>query len=73
MGASKVYIALLHYPVYNKNGETVSSAVTNLDIHDIARLAKTYDLSGYFIVTPDSGQQELVGKICGHWLEGYGA
>ena len=73
MGASKVYIALLHYPVYNKNGETVSSAVTNLDIHDIARLAKTYDLSGYFIVTPETGQQELVGKICGHWLEGYGA
>lgn len=73
MGASKVYIALLHYPVYNKNGETVSSAVTNLDIHDIARLAKTYDLSGYFIVTPDIQQQELTAKICGHWLEGYGA
>ena len=73
MGTSKVYIALLHYPVYNKNGETVSSAVTNLDIHDIARLAKTYDLSGYFIVTPDIQQQELVGKICGHWLKGYGA
>lgn len=73
MGKSKVYIALLHYPVYNKNGETVSSAVTNLDIHDIARLAKTYELSGYFIVTPDIGQQELVEKICGHWLEGYGA
>ena len=73
MGTSKVYIALLHYPVYNKNGETVSSAVTNLDIHDIARLAKTYDLSGYFIVTPDIQQQELTAKICGHWLEGYGA
>ena len=73
MGASKVYIALLHYPVYNKNGETVSSAVTNLDIHDIARLAKTYDLSGYFVVTPEIGQQELTAKICGHWLEGYGA
>ncbi|MDT8317691.1 MAG: RNA methyltransferase [bacterium] len=72
-GASKVYIGLLHYPVYNKNGETVSSAVTNLDIHDIARVAKTYDLSGYFIVTPDSRQRELVAKICGHWLEGYGA
>ena len=24
-------------------------------------------------MTPDAGQQELVGNICGHWLEGYGA
>ncbi|MDR0476708.1 MAG: RNA methyltransferase, partial [Desulfobulbaceae bacterium] len=25
-------IALIHYPVVNKNGETIGSAVTNLDI-----------------------------------------
>ena len=70
---SKVYVALLHYPVYNRKGEIVTSAVTNLDIHDIARLAKTYSLAGYFIVTPDAEQAELVKKICSHWLEGYGS
>lgn len=70
---SKVYVALLHYPVYNRNKEVVTSAVTNLDIHDIARLARTYDLGGYFIVTPDEEQAELVNKICSHWLEGYGS
>ncbi|MDH3974472.1 MAG: RNA methyltransferase [Deltaproteobacteria bacterium] len=70
---SKVYVALLHYPVYNRNKEVVTSAVTNLDIHDIARLARTYSLAGYFIVTPDEEQAELVKKICSHWLEGYGS
>lgn len=70
---SKVYVALLHFPVYNRKKEVVTSAVTNLDIHDIARLARTYNLAGYFIVTPDKEQAELVKKICSHWLEGYGS
>lgn len=71
--SSNVYIALLHHPVYNRKEEVVTSAVTNLDIHDIARLARTYSLAGYFIVTPDEDQADLVKKICSHWLEGYGS
>ena len=70
---SKVYIALLHHPVYNRNREVVTSAITNLDIHDIARTARTYSLAGYFIVTPDLQQQDLAEKIINHWLEGYGS
>lgn len=71
--ASNIYVALLHYPVYNRNGETVTSAVTNLDIHDIARTARTYSLGGYFIITPDEEQRNIAQRICRHWLEGYGA
>jgi len=47
----------------------VTTAVTNLDIHDIARSARTYGLKGYFLVTPIALQRELVGKILGHWRE----
>ncbi len=65
-----IYVALVHYPVLNRMGETITSAVTNLDIHDIARAAATYDLDGYFIVTPLMEQQELVGELTGHWLKG---
>ena len=32
-----LYVALLHFPVYDKNGAVVTSAVTHMDIHDIAR------------------------------------
>ena len=29
----RVDVALVHYPVVNRNGETIGSAVTNLDLH----------------------------------------
>jgi len=66
-------VALLHYPVYNKAKEIIVSAVTNLDVHDIARCAKTYDLEKYFIVTPLEDQTVLMRKIINHWTQGYGS
>jgi hypothetical protein len=68
-----VHLALLHYPVYNKVKEVIASAVTNLDIHDIARCAKTYGLKKYYLVTPLYEQEILVKKIIKHWTDGYGA
>lgn len=68
-----VILALIHYPVVNKNGEVIGSAVTNLDLHDIARAAKTFGVKEYHVVTPFEEQQELVKEIVGHWQEGYGA
>jgi hypothetical protein len=69
----KVDIALIHYPVINKTGETIGSAVTNLDLHDIARAARTFGIDNYYIVTPYSDQQTLVQEILDHWQTGYGA
>lgn len=66
-------IALLHYPVFNKNREVIASAVTNLDIHDLARAARTYGVATVYIVTPIIDQQELVTEIVNHWRQGYGA
>lgn len=70
---ANVSVALLHYPVYDKNRQVVSTAVTNLDIHDIARSAQTFGLLRYYLVTPVPGQQELAGRIVRHWQEGWGA
>lgn len=66
-------IALIHYPVYNKNREIIGSAVTNLDLHDLARAGRTYGVGTVYIVTPFADQQELVREIVSHWQEGYGA
>ena len=68
-----IYIGLLHHPVYNKNHDLVTSAITNLDIHDIARTARSYNLDGYFIINPDKEQQDLARSITRHWLEGHGS
>jgi len=69
----KLYIALMHYPVLNKNGEIIASAVTNLDLHDIARTAKTYGIREFFVVTPLKEQKELVKKLVSHWTDGTGS
>jgi hypothetical protein len=66
-------IALVHYPVVDRRGDVVTSAVTNLDIHDLARLATTYNISRYYLVTPAREQQLLVSRIASHWQEGAGA
>ena len=66
-------MALIHYPVVNRNGEIITSAVTNLDLHDIARVGKTYGVKGFYVVTPLSDQKELVGEITSHWIKGAGA
>ena len=65
-------LALIHYPVVNRIGEIIGSAVTNLDLHDIARAGKTYGVTTYWVVTPHEQQQKLAGEIVGHWTEGYG-
>ena len=67
------YIALLHYPVYDRQGNIVATAVANMDIHDIARAAKTYGVRRFFIVTPIEAQQAFIQKVLDHWLTGYGA
>jgi hypothetical protein len=58
-----LYIGLVHYPVYNKNDEIITTAITNFDIHDIARTARTYNTAGYFIIHPLENQQMLANEI----------
>ena len=62
-----VYVALLHYPIINRHGALVTTAVTNMDIHDIARSCRTFGVKGYYLVTPIEDQHELVGRILSHW------
>lgn len=66
-------IILVHHPVINKIGEIIGSAVTNLDIHDIARASKTYGVDNYYIVSPYADQRDLVSEILAHWQTGHGA
>jgi len=63
-------IALVHHPVLDGQGAVVTSAVTNLDVHDLARTARTYGASDYFVVHPIAAQRDLVERIRLHWTEG---
>jgi len=69
----KLDVALIHFPVNNKQGEVIGSAVTNLDVHDISRAGRTFGADSFYIVTPFTDQQRIVQEIADHWLTGYGA
>ncbi|MGH7770606.1 MAG: tRNA (guanosine(37)-N1)-methyltransferase TrmD [Candidatus Binatia bacterium] len=71
--ANRLFIALLHYPVYDKNGHIVTTAITNMDIHDIARSARTYGIRRFYVVTSVKALQKLALKIITHWEQGYGS
>lgn len=66
---SPVYAALVHFPVRARDGAEMSSAITNLDVHDIARSSTTFGLRGFYVVTPITAQRALVERILDHWGE----
>lgn len=67
-----VACALIHYPVLDRSGEVVTSAITNIDLHDISRSALTFGLSDCFIIHPVAAQRSLAERIQQHWVEGSG-
>ncbi|MEN3042926.1 MAG: RNA methyltransferase [Fervidobacterium sp.] len=69
---NKIYTALVHYPVLGRDGRIITTAVTNLDIHDIARSSRTYNVKKYYVVTHLPAQQDIVKKVLGYWTEGFG-
>ena len=66
----RLAVALVHHPVLDGQGATVTTAVTNLDVHDLARSAQTYGCSDYFVAHPIAAQRELVARILEHWTDG---
>jgi hypothetical protein len=70
---SDVFLALLHHPVLDKNGQIVTTAITNMDIHDIARSARTYGVRRFFVVTPVRALRILAERIIEHWKTGFGS
>ncbi len=70
---ANLYLGLVHYPIYDRRREIVATAVTNFDIHDIARCARTFGLGGFYIITPLESQIQLGKRVIQHWVEGYGS
>ncbi|UCE75295.1 MAG: RNA methyltransferase [Methanomassiliicoccales archaeon] len=68
-----ISIGLLHFPVYNKKKEVVTTSITTSCLHDISRTARTFGVDNFYIITPLQSQRELVGRLIKHWQEGYGA
>jgi hypothetical protein len=68
----KVGCALVHYPVLDREGRSVTSAITNIDLHDISRSALTFGLCGLWVTHPIDAQRTLAHRVRDHWVSGSG-
>lgn len=68
-----LYLGLVHFPVLDKEGRSVAVSLTNLDIHDIARAAKSYGIGGFHPITPLADQRALLNTLLYHWTQGPGS
>jgi hypothetical protein len=67
-----VGVALVHYPVLGRDGSLITTAITNLDVHDISRSACAFGAVKFFLVHPIEAQKELVRRVKEHWTTGAG-
>jgi len=67
-----LFLCLLHHPVLDKAGKTSTVSLTNLDIHDMCRVSRTYELGGVLLATPLDDQRELGQRLLDHWTDGAG-
>jgi len=68
-----LHLGLAHGPVLLKDGSVGTVSLTNLDVHDIARVSRTYGLGGFEVVSPLRDQLTLAGRIVDHWRTGPGS
>jgi len=69
----RLHLVLRHDGVQNRAGQAIDASVTQVDLHDLCRLARTFGLAGVHCITPLPSQQALVAELSAFWNEGYGA
>ncbi|MBM4282420.1 MAG: RNA methyltransferase [Deltaproteobacteria bacterium] len=64
---ARLTVALVHGPALDRHGREQTTALTNLDVHDIARSARTFGCAAFYVVTPVVAQQEQARAVLGFW------
>ncbi len=66
---ANLYLALLHFPMRSREGSIVATALTSMNVPDIARTACTYGVSRYYVVTPLASQRRIAERLREFWME----
>lgn len=66
-------IVLLHEGMVDKQGKIVTTSLTLIDTHDIARSARTYGIQCTYFAHPSPVLRALARTLQSHWNEGHGA
>lgn len=71
--SANLSVGLVHWPILDKSGKIVATNVTNLDVHDIARACRVYDVPRYFVIHPMKEQLMFVSRLLDFWRVGGGS
>ncbi len=71
--AKDLSVALLHDKMVDRQGNLVTTSLTLLDLHDIARSSRTYGAAAAYIAHPSPAMRKLARLMKSHWEEGHGA
>ena len=71
--ACNLSFCLLHYPVMLDAKKSGTASLTNLDIHDISRISRSYAMGSFYVATPLEDQRHLLEDILRHWTKGVGS
>lgn len=66
-------VILLHDQMVDKHNRPITSSLTLIDVHDIARSARTYCVDKVYISHPSPGIRKLARTLKSHWEEGFGS
>ncbi|MDQ6982774.1 MAG: RNA methyltransferase [Mariprofundus sp.] len=69
---TEIAVALVHHPVLNRFGETGTTAITSIDVHDFARTCAFYDVGPVYLVHPAAGMHALIHDMTHYYLDGTG-
>jgi len=69
---SDIAVALLHHPILNRYGNTSTTAITSIDVHDFARTCAFYDVAPVYLVHPAAAMHALIDDMMDHYLHGAG-
>lgn len=58
---------LCHFPVHLEKGRIGSSSLTNLDVHDISRISRSYGMGPFFVLLAMQEQLDILEDILRHW------
>ena len=66
-------VILLHAGMSDKQGHAITSSLTLIDVHDIARSCRTYGVNNFFVFYPAPTLRKLARTLQSHWEDGFGA
>ena len=65
-------VVLLHDRMVDRCGTLVTTSITLLDLHDIARSSRTYGIASAYAAHPSAAMRKLAHLMKSHWEEGFG-